>query len=159
MRAPRCIWWAVFAGLVACHSDTAPDLGRLYASGMEQARTPPVIVIPGVLGSRLRDRSSGTEIWPGSTLHLLAGSKQNLELPFNHVSLEPADDGLEASGLFEERLSTPTSTARFCKPCGERAGSFRASPASTLIRERDGITYSPTTGGRTTSQPQSVSML
>jgi pimeloyl-ACP methyl ester carboxylesterase len=105
MRAPRCIWWTVLAGLAACHSETAPDLGRLYASGMEQARTPPVIVIPGVLGSRLRDRRSGTEIWPGSTLHLLAGSKRNLELQFDHVSLEPADDGLEASGLFEETLN------------------------------------------------------
>ena len=37
----------------------APDLRRLYASGMERARVPPVIIIPGILGSRLRERSSG----------------------------------------------------------------------------------------------------
>ncbi len=54
--ASRCIWAVVLAGsAVACHSDTTPDLSRLYASGMEEARTPPVILIPGTLGSRLFD--------------------------------------------------------------------------------------------------------
>jgi len=58
MIALRCIWAAVLAGsAVACHSDTAPDLSRLYASGMEQARTPPVILIPGFL---VRDSSTST---------------------------------------------------------------------------------------------------
>jgi pimeloyl-ACP methyl ester carboxylesterase len=95
----------MLAGLAACHGDRTPDLGRLYASGMEQVRTPPVIVIPGVLGSRLLDRQRRSEIWPGSTLQLLAGSKQDLELPFDPVNLQPVGDGLEASGLFEEALS------------------------------------------------------
>jgi len=74
MIALRCICAAaVLAGsAVACHSDTAPDLSRLYASGMEQARTPPVILIPGVLGSRLFDKHKRSDVWPGSTLHLLA---------------------------------------------------------------------------------------
>ena len=98
-------WAVVLAGLaVACHSDTAPDLGRLYASGLEQARTPPVILIPGALGSRLLDQRNGAEVWPGSTLTLLAGSKQDLALPFDPVTLQPVDDGLQASGLFEEIL-------------------------------------------------------
>src|SRR5215467_9141866 len=105
MSASKRTWVGVLAGLaVACHSDTAPDLGRLYASGLEQARTPPVILIPGALGSRLLDRRNGTEVWPGSTLHLLAGSKQDLALPLDPLTLRPADDGLEASGLFEEAL-------------------------------------------------------
>jgi hypothetical protein len=39
---------------------------------MEEAGTPPVILIPGVLGSRLLDKPKRTEVWPGSTLHLLA---------------------------------------------------------------------------------------
>jgi len=106
MIALRFIWAVALAGsLVACHSDSAPDLSRLYASGMEEARTPPVILIPGVLGSRLFDKNKRTEIWPGSTPHLLAGSKQDLELPFDPQTLQPVDDGLEPSGLFEEVLS------------------------------------------------------
>jgi pimeloyl-ACP methyl ester carboxylesterase len=106
MIALRFIWAVALAGsVVACHSDSAPDLSRLYASGMEEAHTPPVILIPGVLGSRLFDKNKGTEIWPGSTPHLLAGSKQDLELPFDLQTLQPVDDGLEASGLFEEVLN------------------------------------------------------
>ncbi|GAC1452737.1 MAG: hypothetical protein PVSMB6_05560 [Steroidobacteraceae bacterium] len=89
----------------ACHGDTGPDLSRLYASGMEEARTPPVILIPGALGSRLLDRHKRSEVWPGSTLHLLGASKQDLALPFDPVTLQPVADGLEASGLFEEVLN------------------------------------------------------
>ncbi len=106
MAAVRCLWVALLVGsFVACHSDRAPDLSRLYASGMEEERTPPVILIPGVLGSRLIDKSKRSEVWPGSTLHLLAGSKLNLALPFDPVTLKPVDDGLEATGLFEEVLN------------------------------------------------------
>jgi len=106
MSASKRTWAVVLAGLaVACHSDTAPDLGRLYASGLEQARTPPVILIPGALGSRLFDKRNGTEVWPGSTLHLLTGSKEDLVLPFDPLTLQPAADGLEARGLFEEFLN------------------------------------------------------
>ncbi len=101
----RFLWVLVLAGSVAaCHNDT-PDLSRLYASGMEEARTPPVILIPGVLGSRLFDRNKRTEVWPGSTLHLLAGSKQDLALPFDPATLSPLADGLEPTGLFEEVLN------------------------------------------------------
>src|SRR5260370_35836030 len=106
MIALRCIWAAVLAGsAVACHSDTAPDLSRLYASGMEQARTPPVLLIPGVLGSRLFAMHKRSDVWPGSTLHLLAGSKQDLALPLDPVTLQPADDGWAARGLFEGVLT------------------------------------------------------
>src|ERR1700741_2450158 len=100
MLASRGLWAVLLAGsAVACHSDKAPDLARLYASGMEEARTPPVILIPGALGSRLLDTPQRREVWPGSTLHLLAGSKQDLVLPFDPVTLQPAADGLQASGL------------------------------------------------------------
>ena len=103
--ASRLFWAVVLASAVACHSDRTPDLGRLYAPGMEAARTPPVILIPGALGSRLLDKSRSTEVWPGSTLRLLAGSKQDLALPFDAATLRPIDDGLEAGGLFEEILN------------------------------------------------------
>ena len=82
--ASRCFCAVVLAGsAVACHSDTTPDLSRLYASGMEEARTPPVILIPGALGSRLFDKHKRSEVWPGSMLELSAGSKQDLALPFD----------------------------------------------------------------------------
>jgi pimeloyl-ACP methyl ester carboxylesterase len=93
------------ASATACNSESGPDLSRLYASGMEEARTAPVILIPGALGSRLYDRQTRREVWPGSVLHLLVGSKQDLVLPFDPLTLQPVDNGLEASGLFEEVLN------------------------------------------------------
>src|SRR5579863_1225275 len=105
--ALRSILTLVLAWLAAaCHGDRTPDLSRLYASGMEEARTPPVILIPGALGSRLFDRHKHSELWPGSTLQLLAGSKQDLALPFDAVTLRPIDDGAAAGGLFEEILNS-----------------------------------------------------
>jgi pimeloyl-ACP methyl ester carboxylesterase len=106
MFALRRIWALVLAAsAVACHSDPGPDLSRLYASGMEEARTPPVILIPGALGSRLFDKQKRSEVWPGSALHLLAGSKQDLVLPYDPLTLQPLDNALEARGLFEEVLN------------------------------------------------------
>lgn len=144
------VWAVMLAGaVVACHGDTTPDLSRLYASGMEEARTAPVILIPGALGSRLLDKRNRREIWPGSTLHLLAGSKQDLALPFDPITLRPIDDGLEASGLFEEVLNADFYGAIYV-PCGNRGGSCRANSARGPIRECGGTTYSHTTGDKTT---------
>jgi len=88
--------------LAACHEQTAPDLGRLYATGMEQTLTPPVILIPGILGSRLFDGASGAELWPGSTFNLLLKAKQDLALKIDPQTLRPIDDGVVPRGLFEE---------------------------------------------------------
>jgi hypothetical protein len=52
---------ALAGSAVACRSDTTPDLSRLHASGMEEAHTPPVILIPGALGSRLLDKHKRSE--------------------------------------------------------------------------------------------------
>src|SRR6201981_2476132 len=88
MIASRYLWAVVLAGsAVACHSDTTPDLSRLYSSGMEEARTPPVILIPGALGSRLFDKHKRSEVWPGSTLRLVSGSQQALAVHFERVSI------------------------------------------------------------------------
>jgi pimeloyl-ACP methyl ester carboxylesterase len=72
---------------------------------MEPSRTPPVILIPGVLGSRLRDHT-GKELWPGTALHLVADSKRELELPFDRHTLRPVEGGLEPNGLFEDALGS-----------------------------------------------------
>ena len=81
----------------------APDLRRLYASGMERVRVPPVIIIPGILGSRLRERSSGRELWPGSTYNVLF-SAQSLALDIDPKTLEPRADDVEAYDVFRGLL-------------------------------------------------------
>ncbi len=61
----------------------------------------PVIIIPGLMGSRLADRKTGVESWPGSTRKLLTSGYLNLALRIDPATLEPKDDGLVATGLFD----------------------------------------------------------
>jgi pimeloyl-ACP methyl ester carboxylesterase len=82
-----------------------PDLRRLYASGMERAPVPPVIIVPGILGSRLRDRRSGRELWPGSLFNVLF-SARSLALDIDPMTLEPRADDVEAYDLFRGLLVT-----------------------------------------------------
>jgi pimeloyl-ACP methyl ester carboxylesterase len=82
-----------------------PDLRRLYASGMERVRVPPVIIIPGILGSRLRERSSGRELWPGSLTNVLVSARP-LALQIDPATLEPRPDDVEAYDLFRGLLGT-----------------------------------------------------
>ncbi len=89
--------------LAACGA-AHPDLARLYDFKLESGTQPPVIVIPGVLGSRLRDRSTGREVWPGPAWRLLFGRKNDLALHFDPKSLEVLPDTLEASGVFDQVL-------------------------------------------------------
>ncbi|MGH8461848.1 MAG: lipase/acyltransferase domain-containing protein [Stenotrophobium sp.] len=78
-----------------------PDLQRLYEFSSAAGPQPPVIVIPGILGSRLRERGSHREIWPGSLWNLFLGDHSRLALHINPKTLEPMDDDIEANGLFE----------------------------------------------------------
>jgi pimeloyl-ACP methyl ester carboxylesterase len=81
-----------------------PDLRRLYASGMERVEVPPVIIVPGILGSRLRERKSGRELWPGSVFNVLF-SARSLALDIDPKTLEPRPDDIEAYDLFRGLLA------------------------------------------------------
>lgn len=106
-----------------------PDLERLYAAHAAGGRTP-VIVIPGVFGSRLRDRESGEEIWPGSLLDLLTGRRLG-QLALSAAGratavvgdrLEPGDFFFEAFGrdYYGTILATLTGPGGYhCIPSSE----------------------------------------
>jgi pimeloyl-ACP methyl ester carboxylesterase len=81
----------------------APDLRRLYASGMEPPVTPPVIIVPGILGSRLRERGGGRELWPGSMFNVLF-SASSLALDIDPRTLEPRAGDVEAYDVFRSLL-------------------------------------------------------
>lgn len=88
--------------LLLC-SCTAQRAGRIAPAGAppRAAPTVPLIVIPGVLGSRLAERDTGREVWPGSTRQLLTSSYRHLALPVDPATLAPRDDGLVATALFD----------------------------------------------------------
>jgi pimeloyl-ACP methyl ester carboxylesterase len=90
------------AALVACAGPgRTPDLARLYQAHALDDRRVPVILVPGMLGSRLARRDTGEELWPGGTAKLLTSGYEDLVLRIDPVTLEPLDDGLEPSGLFD----------------------------------------------------------
>lgn len=97
-----CLLWGVLAaaGLGGC-TMIQPDLGHLYATAQDgNAEQPPVILIPGILGSRLRNADSGESVWPGSARNLLLGDQSQLALRFDPQTLEVLPDRLVPDGLF-----------------------------------------------------------
>jgi pimeloyl-ACP methyl ester carboxylesterase len=100
----RIVLFAVAATLAACATPMRPDLARLYRVGTAGADTTPVIVIPGLFGSRLRHRTTGVEAWPGTPSAVLFGDYRELGLQFDPVTLAVRPDDLEASGLADQIL-------------------------------------------------------
>lgn len=88
----------ILCGLAACVQTPRPDLAQLYDSG---ADAPPLILIPGILGSRLTRARDGHNVWPGSWSNLLFGSQSQLALDFDPQTLAVRDDGLIADGVFD----------------------------------------------------------
>lgn len=78
-RYPRLLALLCLAVLItACGGPTRPDLVRLYEDASTNHAQPPVIVIHGLMGSTLVERSSGKEFWPGSISTLAFSSYREL---------------------------------------------------------------------------------
>ncbi|MFU8896649.1 MAG: esterase/lipase family protein [Gammaproteobacteria bacterium] len=84
--------------LAGCANQLAPDLERLYQGSGNGADQPPVILIPGIMGSRLID-ADGTEQWPGRGWRSFLGGRDGLALAVDPQTLRAASDGLVAQGL------------------------------------------------------------
>src|ERR1044072_5168488 len=50
--------------LAGCGARRTPDLGRIFAGVRGRKGKRPVIVIPGILGSRIVNRRTGEVVWP-----------------------------------------------------------------------------------------------
>jgi len=90
-----------------CAINPVPDLQRLYETrpltrdtSMETGVVePPVILVHGVFGARLRDRDTGTEVWPGGITSLLFTSYDDIALPIDADTLQPTRSNLEAHAI------------------------------------------------------------
>lgn len=91
-------------GLAGCAGLDRPPLGPIYRPTRASIYQPPLIVIPGAFGSRLRDRRTGREIWPHSNPSLLVSSFRDLEVAIDASRLEPEAGDVEAYDVFEEGL-------------------------------------------------------
>jgi pimeloyl-ACP methyl ester carboxylesterase len=90
--------------LVACSLPERPDLGRLYSVAAKSPDSTPVILIPGLFGSKLRDRSTGIEVWPGTWSRVLFSDYADLALTFDPSTLEVRPDEFEAFEIAEAVL-------------------------------------------------------
>ena len=89
------------AMLAACSLPPRPDFDRLYGVAAATPDDTPVILIPGLFGSKLRDRQSGVEAWPGNWRRVLFSDYRDLALAFDPETLEIRRDGLEAYDVAE----------------------------------------------------------
>jgi pimeloyl-ACP methyl ester carboxylesterase len=93
--------------LSGCALNPVPDLQRLYETGPLTRDTrvaagvveTPVILVHGVFGARLRERDTGKEVWPGGITSLLFNSYDDIALPIDADTLQPAPSNLEAYAI------------------------------------------------------------
>jgi pimeloyl-ACP methyl ester carboxylesterase len=130
------------AMLQACSQQIQPDLQRLYQQS-QSTRQPPVILIHGIMGARLSDKTSGEEIWFGSIGHLAFSDFSELALEIDPQTLEPVSSNLETSGL-ADRVAGMDYYGNIVKVL-EQAGGYRAAVRgrenSNMEREYYVFTY------------------
>jgi pimeloyl-ACP methyl ester carboxylesterase len=86
----------IFAlALTACGITNTPNLKRLYSQS-NNVEQPPVILIHGVMGSRLQHNLTKTEAWPGNFIKIISSDYQDLALQIDPNTLLPISDDLEA---------------------------------------------------------------
>ena len=93
-----CSLFLLLALLSACGM-LKPDLKALYRLDERQQNfQPPVIIVPGIVSSKLED-ANGNEVWFGGLRKILFSSYPELELEIDPETLEPLPSKLRASTL------------------------------------------------------------
>lgn len=87
--------------LAGCAHLQRPDLHRLYASNRSVVDQPPVILIPGLMGSRIAD-ARGRELWPGPFTRVLFSSYPELALDIDADTLQVRTRGQRAVGITDQ---------------------------------------------------------
>jgi pimeloyl-ACP methyl ester carboxylesterase len=87
--------------LAGCAHVQRPDLHRLYASNRSVSDQPPVILVPGLMGSRIAD-ADGRELWPGSFGRVLFSSYPELALQIDPATLQVDPRGQRAVGITDQ---------------------------------------------------------
>lgn len=103
-RPAKLILLLLATAMAGCTASRMPDLTHVYQAHAVTGDRVPVIIIPGMLGSRLVDRETGVEAWPGTTRKLLTSGYPELALEIDPGTLEPRDDGLVPGGLFDSAV-------------------------------------------------------
>jgi pimeloyl-ACP methyl ester carboxylesterase len=83
-----------------------PDLHRLYELTVSDKMHTPIILVHGILGSKIRNTKSDRELWPGNLKTVLLGQYDHLQLSINPLNLSPDQDDTEAYAIFDDAFGT-----------------------------------------------------
>ncbi len=87
---------------MGCSSATADTLNLSGVDGGPQEASVPLVLVPGALGSRLRDRDTNEELWPGGLASFLFAKRFDaLALDIDPDTLRPKPGGAEPYAAFE----------------------------------------------------------
>lgn len=95
LRLGMVAWLALAAGCAT----SRPQLDELHPPELRRPGQPPVVFVPGLMGARLADATTGREAWPRSALNLLARGHRELA-----VAIAPSDPyarELRVTGIFD----------------------------------------------------------
>jgi pimeloyl-ACP methyl ester carboxylesterase len=85
-----------------CGARRTPDLARIFERAKSRRGKPPVVIIPGILGSRLRNPATGEIVWPSA----IRSEVDGLSLPMT-PDLEKNRDSLVADEIVKTALLIP----------------------------------------------------
>jgi pimeloyl-ACP methyl ester carboxylesterase len=125
----------VAAAMLAGCTTLGPAAERLYPAHAASEDRMPVILIPGLLGSRLARARDGVEIWPGGVGKLLTSDYTDLALRIDPGTLEPLDDGLVPGGIFEGAAGIDF-YRRIMQELREAGGYRIMEPGRPLVQQR-----------------------
>jgi len=84
-----------------------PDLARLYRTTTKNVTRPaPVILIHGIMGSKLRNRNSLQELWFGNLSKLLFSNYSHIGLKIDYETLTPIKTELEPYDIADKAVGT-----------------------------------------------------
>ena len=161
-RRSAVVLLAAALALAGCGARRTPDLARIFERARTRRGKPPVVIIPGILGSRLRNPATGEIVWPSAIRSEVDGLSLPMtpDLAANRDTLV-ADEIVTTARLVPrlERFSPEVYVYReliaaLKNYAGYREGSWDSPRPGDF---EDTFTSSPTTGGATTSRPPGCS--
>lgn len=94
------ILWAGFLIAGCAPLSKTPDMARLYAEATTETQ-PPVVLIHGLMGSKINNSQTGEELWPSSVRKLLFSSYKGLALDITPETLQEVSIHRKPVAIFD----------------------------------------------------------